>query len=255
MAGRANHYMYSKPSLQGHFNIHGKVSLDDRFINMGKIGHRSDRMICILYGFPCEMDFSHHKSLATRVGYRDEWWEIHRTWKTIQKKYFIVYFTFQGDLIMPNTLRIIEYHENHVRWIYLTTVLNMGEVRSMWEALLSLECPLKTGLHQRYLNPAFQYLWTIYMYTYKWCPSFAFSWHFHLKIIYYAIPFINVCMKGTLRLIGRSIVTGFTALWISVGKIKGFLGQGDSNIKQYQILYIHFKIRRCQSKVNEVWFE
>ena len=32
-----------------------------------------------------------------------------------------------STLIMLNTLHKVEDHENHVRWIYLTTVLKMGE--------------------------------------------------------------------------------------------------------------------------------
>ena len=34
-----------------------------------------------------------------------------------------------GTLIVLNTLRKVEDHDNRVRWIYLTTVLNMGESR------------------------------------------------------------------------------------------------------------------------------
>ena len=34
--------------------------------------------------------------------------------------------TLQRTLIMLNTLCKVEDHENHVRWIYLTTVLYMG---------------------------------------------------------------------------------------------------------------------------------
>ena len=41
--------------------------------------------------------------------------------------YFLAYFTLQGTLIKLNTLRKVEDHENHVRWIYLKTVLYMGE--------------------------------------------------------------------------------------------------------------------------------
>ena len=43
------------------------------------------------------------------------------------KMHFLAYFTVQGTLVMINTLRKVEDHENHVRWIYLTTVLYMGE--------------------------------------------------------------------------------------------------------------------------------
>ena len=45
------------------------------------------------------------------------------------KIHFLANFTLQGTLIMLNTLCKIEDYENHVRWIYLTTVLNMGESR------------------------------------------------------------------------------------------------------------------------------
>ena len=37
------------------------------------------------------------------------------------KMHFLAYFTLQGMLVMINTLRKVEDHENHVRWIYLTT--------------------------------------------------------------------------------------------------------------------------------------
>ena len=51
------------------------------------------KWICILYGFPCEMDFLTTslwipaESLATRVGFWDDWWEIHLTWKTVQNAF------------------------------------------------------------------------------------------------------------------------------------------------------------------------
>ena len=38
--------------------------------------------------------------------------------------------SLQGMLVMLNTLCTVEDHENHMRWIYLTTVLNMGECRN-----------------------------------------------------------------------------------------------------------------------------
>ena len=43
------------------------------------------------------------------------------------KMHFLKYFTVQGTLIMLNTLHKVEDHENHVRWIYLTTVLYVRE--------------------------------------------------------------------------------------------------------------------------------
>ena len=41
--------------------------------------------------------------------------------------HFLVYFTLQVTLIMLNILHKDEDHENHARWIYLTTVLNIGQ--------------------------------------------------------------------------------------------------------------------------------
>ena len=71
------------------------------------------------------------ESLATRVGLGDKWWEIHLTWETIPNEIFRILYTSRYicliDLVMLNTLRKVEDHENHVRWIYLTTVLYMGE--------------------------------------------------------------------------------------------------------------------------------
>ena len=75
-------------------------------------------MICILYGLPCEMD-----SLATR-------WDSETNGKKSishekpYKMHYLAYCTFQGTSI---ALRKVEDHENHVRWIYLTTVLYMGK--------------------------------------------------------------------------------------------------------------------------------
>ena len=68
-------------------------------------------MICILHGFPCEMT-SGEKSISHGKPYKIQ---------------FLTYFALQCTLIVLNTLRKVEDHENHVRWIYLTTVLNMGQ--------------------------------------------------------------------------------------------------------------------------------
>ena len=69
--------------------------LADYFTNM----HYKHK-ICILYGFPCEMDFSHHESpnptqvaCDRRVGFGDKWWEIHLTWKTIQNAFSRILYT------------------------------------------------------------------------------------------------------------------------------------------------------------------
>ena len=45
-------------------------------------------------------------------------------------KFFLAYFTLQGMLIMLNIMHSkVEDHENHMRWIYLRTVLNFGVSR------------------------------------------------------------------------------------------------------------------------------
>ena len=43
------------------------------------------------------------------------------------KMRFLTYFTLKVMLIMLNILHKVKDHENHVRWIYLTTVLYMEE--------------------------------------------------------------------------------------------------------------------------------
>ena len=97
--------------------------------------------ICILYDFPCEMDFSHHESPNFHQSRLRRGWDSGTSGeKSIShgKPYtmhFLAYFTLQGTLVMLNTLRKVEDHENHVRWIYLTTVLYMGEVRIMRERI------------------------------------------------------------------------------------------------------------------------
>ena len=60
--------------------------------------------ICILYGFPCEMDFSHHES-PNRVGFGDEWWEIHLTWKSIPNAFSRILYTSKH----ANTLRNVDH--------------------------------------------------------------------------------------------------------------------------------------------------
>ena len=52
------------------------------------------------------------------------------------KMYFLAYFTLQGTLIVLNTLHKVEDHENHARWIYLTTVLNMGVKSEVCEKII-----------------------------------------------------------------------------------------------------------------------
>ena len=91
----------------------------------------------VLYGFPWGMDFSHHKSLTSQRVVCDEGGirrQVVRNpshMKNHKKCIFLtyIYFTLQGTLILLNTLRNVAGRENHVRWIYLTTVLNMGDSR------------------------------------------------------------------------------------------------------------------------------
>ena len=43
------------------------------------------------------------------------------------KMHFLSYVTLQGTLVMLNTLHKVKDHHSHARWIYLTTVLYIGE--------------------------------------------------------------------------------------------------------------------------------
>ena len=49
--------------------------------------------------------------------------ENHATYMLLYTSHFI---QVQDTFIMVNTLRKVEDHENHARWIYLTPVHNMG---------------------------------------------------------------------------------------------------------------------------------
>ena len=51
----------------------------------------------------------------------------HPMWSKVFQYTYLAYFTLQDTLVMLNTLCKVEDHENHVRWIYFTTVLYMGE--------------------------------------------------------------------------------------------------------------------------------
>ena len=76
-------------------------------------------MICILYCFPCEMEFSHHESPnrnRRQVVRNPSHMENHA------HAFSRILCTF----VMINTLRKVKDHENHVRWIYLKTVLYIG---------------------------------------------------------------------------------------------------------------------------------
>ena len=53
----------------------------------------------------------------------DEWWKIHLIWKIIQNAFSRILYT----LMHFNIMRNVADHENHVRWVYLTTVLCMGK--------------------------------------------------------------------------------------------------------------------------------
>ena len=84
-------------------------------------------------------DFSHHESqnpaqsLATNEIRR-------RVVRKPYKMYFLAYFTLQDMLVMLNILRKVENHENHVRWIYIKTVLNMGDSRKYARINITVSC-------------------------------------------------------------------------------------------------------------------
>ena len=90
--------------------------------------------------------FSNHESLnPTRVAKRRGWDSETSCEKSIShgkpyKMHFLAYFTLQGMIVMLNTLRKIEDHENHVRWIYLTTVLYMGEIYNYARIHIVVQC-------------------------------------------------------------------------------------------------------------------
>ena len=75
--------------------------------------------------FSTQVSESHPpKLIVPRVGF--EWWEIHLSWKTIQNVFSRLLYTSR-HVNHDNALSKVEDHENHVGWIYLTTVLDMGD--------------------------------------------------------------------------------------------------------------------------------
>ena len=88
--------------------------------------------ICNVYDFHVRWVFLPRVSESRPSRLRRGWYSETSGEKFIShgtpyKMHFIAYFTLQGTLAMLNTLRQVEDHENHVRWIYLTTVHYMGE--------------------------------------------------------------------------------------------------------------------------------
>ena len=79
--------------------------------------------------FSARVSESRLSRVATRVGFEDEWWEIHLAWKTIQNAFSRILYT----LIKLDIMCKVADHENHVRWIYLTTVLCKGEMSEVCE--------------------------------------------------------------------------------------------------------------------------
>ena len=75
--------------------------------------------ICILYGFPCEMDFSHHES--TRVDSETSGEKSISHGKPY-KMHFIAYFALQGTLIMLNALRKVEYLITNLSLIIISDI-------------------------------------------------------------------------------------------------------------------------------------
>ena len=60
--------------------------------------------------------------------------------------HFLTFFALQDTLIMLNTLHKVEDHENHVRWIYLTTVFYIGESQKYVKIPYKDFCPGKLML-------------------------------------------------------------------------------------------------------------
>ena len=67
-------------------------------------------------------------SLAMRVGFRDEWWEMNLAWKTMQNAFSRILYTLT-PVNHPKYIAQIWKSWNHLRWTCLTTVLNMRESR------------------------------------------------------------------------------------------------------------------------------
>ena len=73
------------------------------------------------------VDFSHHKSHnPTGIS-------------------CLAYFAIQGMLIMINILRKVANNENHRKWMYLITVLNVGGHVSQ-----SLKCDIDASTYTKY---------------------------------------------------------------------------------------------------------
>ena len=105
--------------------------------------------------------------------------ESHATSVLFGDKYFLAYyyFTSQGTLVMLNTLRKVEDHENHVRWINRTTVLYMGE-------------------SQKYARSAC-YIWG-YM-LYMWCIRYMCGVSVSLKYLDSSVIIPRSCVNRVFR--------------------------------------------------------
>ena len=88
--------------------------------------------------FSAQVSESHRSRLwrkrRGRVWFGDESWEIHLSWKTIQDAFSRIlctssYVNHSKYVILCQ----VKDNENHVRWIYITPVLNMGESREVCE--------------------------------------------------------------------------------------------------------------------------
>ena len=96
-------------------------------------------MICILYGFPCEIDFSHHKSQNPIQVACDEGVILRQVVRNLiyygklYKMHFLAYFALQDTLVKLITLRRVEDHEIHVRFIISQLFSTGGKVGSMRE--------------------------------------------------------------------------------------------------------------------------
>ena len=104
-------------------------------------------LFCRLISKNCQ-----EKTMIIRLKFSASWWRsnqshLQQEWnsetsgeKSISHgkthKTNLAYFTLQGTSIMLNIQRKVEDHANHVRWIYVTSILNMREspkyARTIW---------------------------------------------------------------------------------------------------------------------------
>ena len=113
------------PRITSHSSSWRHRPANKRYPGKRKINHDTH-----FVWFPCKMDFSHHESPnPARVDCDEGGIEKSISHGKPYKINFLAYFyiLMHFILIKLNTLCKVADHENHVRWIYLTTVLCIVE--------------------------------------------------------------------------------------------------------------------------------